>query len=73
MPWYVPRSRGQGGAELILLATAICVWAMLELLVFWWVMTKNVGHAAQEAAKMAAEVTREKGVEVAEKYANAIT
>ncbi|AAM01861.1 hypothetical protein [Methanopyrus kandleri] len=69
----VLRNRGQGGVEYLLLAAAICVWAFLEISVLWWVMAKDAGRAAQEAAKMAAEMARQKGVEIVEKYANAIT
>ncbi|WP_456483773.1 hypothetical protein [Methanopyrus kandleri] len=69
----VLRNRGQGGVEYLLLAAAICVWAFLEISVLWWIMAKDAGRAAQEAAKMAAEMARQKGVEMVEKYANAIT
>ncbi|WP_457620457.1 hypothetical protein [Methanopyrus sp.] len=69
----VLRDRGQGGVEYLLLAATICVWALVEISVLWWVMAKDAGRAAQEAAKMAAEIARQKGIEMVEKYANAIT
>ncbi|WP_456477465.1 hypothetical protein [Methanopyrus sp.] len=69
----VLRDRGQGVVEYLLLAAAICVWAFLEISVLWWAMAKDAGRAAQEAARMAAEMARQKGIEMAEKYASAIT
>ncbi|WP_456482749.1 hypothetical protein [Methanopyrus sp.] len=67
------RSRGQGSVEYLLLAAVVCVWALMEISVFWWIMAKDAGRAAQEAAKAAAEIAREKGIEMVEKYASAIS